>query len=82
MKSLAVVRNGDGSASYVTEQGDQLDHLCWRHYGHEWDTPEAVLAANPGLAAHGPLFARGVTIHFPAIEKRAAPLKTRRRLFD
>ena len=34
-----------------TSDGDVLDRLCHQHYGHLMGTVEAVLEANPGLAA-------------------------------
>lgn len=79
---LPVTRHSDGSATYTTLDGDVLDHLCWRHYGYEWDTPEATLRVNPGLAERGIVLPAGVTITFPAITKPATPVKQRRRLFD
>jgi phage tail protein X len=79
-KPLTVERIVDG-ARYISLEGDVLDHLCWRHYGYEWDTTEAVLEANRGLAAHGVVLPAGVIIFFPHIV--AAPVrKERRRLFD
>lgn len=81
-KPLSVTRHADGSATYTTLAGDVLDHLCWRHYGYEWDTPEATLSANPGLAALGVVLPAGVTVTFPLILKPATPIKARRRLFD
>ncbi|MBB4287833.1 tail protein X [Roseospira goensis] len=68
-----LVRRGDGSATYTTFDGDMLDHLCWRHYGQEWDMVEAVLDANPGLAALGPVLPAGVTITLPYRPSPASP---------
>ena len=56
---------------YRTKDGDVLDQLCAKHYG---DTPyrvEDVLAANPGLAVHGPVMASGLLITLPVIEETA-----------
>lgn len=36
--------------SYQCKQGDVLDAVCYRHYGTEVGTTEAVLKANFGLA--------------------------------
>lgn len=38
-------------ATYIARAGERLDLICHRHYGHLNGTVEAVLAANPGLAA-------------------------------
>lgn len=48
----------------ITRQGDVLDALCLAHYGHN-GALEAVLAANPGLAALGPIYPAGVEIFLP-----------------
>lgn len=53
--------------SYQTRDGDMLDAICYRHYGRTTGTVEAVLEANPGLAALGPVFAAGVVITLPDI---------------
>jgi len=51
---------------YVTKSGDVLDAICKAEYGGE-DRIAAVLDANPGLAALGPVFAAGITIDLPEI---------------
>lgn len=56
---------------YRTKDGDVLDEICAKNYG---DTPfsvEEVLAANPGLAAHGPVLHSGILIELPVIEDTA-----------
>lgn len=57
-----------------TSDGDRLDELCHYYYGHLNGTVEAVVSANPGLAATAQPFAAGVLILLPdvarAIEKR------------
>lgn len=66
---------------YRTKDGDVLDAVCAKHYGDGFDQVEAVLAANPGLAAHGPILASGIIIKLPVFE---AATKTREtvRLWD
>ena len=54
-----------------TTDGDMLDAICRMHYGTERHVP-AVLAANPGLAALGPVYAAGVLITLPVV---AAPVE-------
>lgn len=52
-------------ATYRTRAGDMLDELCWRHYGRQAGAVEAVLAANPGLADHGPRLPADLRIELP-----------------
>ncbi|MBA1289185.1 tail protein X [Pseudomonas japonica] len=47
------------------QQGDTLDALCWRAYGRTAGVVEAVLAANPGLAGHGPVLPHGTPVRLP-----------------
>lgn len=49
-----------------TTTGDMLDAICRAHYGTEAQVP-AVLAANPGLAARGPVYPAGVLITLPVV---------------
>jgi len=66
---------------YRTRDGDVLDAVCARHYG---DTPhqvEDVIAANPGLAALGPVLPSGVIIELPEV-KDAALERPTIRLWD
>lgn len=56
------------STIYTTKDGDTLDYLCWRYYGQQSGAVEAVLAANSGLAAKGPVFDAGVVITLPVID--------------
>ena len=52
--------------NYRTVAGDVLDDICWRRYGEDAarQVPLA-LAANPGLAARGPILPAGVVIALP-----------------
>lgn len=43
-------------------QGDTLDQLLHRHTGRTAGTTEATLAANPGLAALGPVLPIGTPV--------------------
>lgn len=54
-----------------TQQNDTVDALCWRHYGRTAGVCEAVLAANPGLADHGPVLPAGLLITLPDLEATA-----------
>ena len=48
---------------YRTKDGDVLDQICAKHYGDAPYRVEDVLAANPGLAAHGPVMASGLHVN-------------------
>lgn len=52
-------------AYYITQQFDEVDHICWRYYGRTQQTVEAVLEANPGLADMAPILPQGVAILLP-----------------
>lgn len=54
---------------YRTSDGDQLDTLCYQHYGHLSGTVEAVLAANRLLADEPQPLRRGLLINFPDIPR-------------
>lgn len=56
---------------YRTKDGDVLDAVCKRHYGDLAYRVEDVIAANPGLAARGPVLPSGVIIELPEIEDTA-----------
>ncbi|QXZ10280.1 tail protein X [Comamonas sp. Y33R10-2] len=50
-----------------TIQGETVDALCWRHYGRTLGMTEAVLQANPGLAALGLVLPQGMLVVMPAL---------------
>jgi len=50
---------------YRTADGDTLDWICQKHFGREQGAVEAMLEANPGLAARGPVYAAGLEIVLP-----------------
>ncbi len=53
----------------VTLDGDLLDAVIAGHYGVKAaaDALQAVLLANPGLAAHGPVLPGGLAINLPEL---------------
>lgn len=53
------------STTYKTNDGDMLDDICHSNYGREAGAVEAVLEANPGLAAIGPVYDAGLSIILP-----------------
>ncbi len=60
-------------ASYRTRDGDVIDAVCRRYYGRESGAVEAVLEANPGLAAVGSVLPAGMLIELPDLPR---PLET------
>lgn len=52
--------------NYRTQEGDVLDAICLAELGSEAHVV-AVLAANPGLAALGPIYPAGVEITLPTV---------------
>jgi phage tail protein X len=47
------------------QAGDTVDALCWRHLGRTLSVTEAVLGANPGLAAVGVTLPAGHPVDIP-----------------
>lgn len=53
---------------YHSKDGDTLDRIVWLSYGRQNDRiVEVVLAANSGLADHGPILPDGLQIALPEI---------------
>lgn len=50
-----------------TSDGDRLDTICYRYYGHLNGTVEAVFEANPGLADRPQPFVSGIEFLLPDI---------------
>lgn len=72
LSEITVTRSDAGVSTYTTIDGDTLGNICCRYYGYEWDTTEAVYAANPGLARLSAVFEAGVVITLPVVEKSAS----------
>lgn len=82
LPNLTVTYNSDGSATYVSREGDVVGLLCCRHYGHEWDTTELVLESNPGLAAYGVFLPAGVFIVLPVVTEATSSRSDTINLYD
>lgn len=54
-------------ATHTTAGGEMIDLIAWGYYGQQIGTTEAVLAANPGLAARAQPLAPGLIIDLPVI---------------
>ena len=52
---------------YTTRQGETVDLACLAFYGRTAKVVEAVIDANPGLAALGPVLPLGTKIIMPDI---------------
>jgi phage tail protein X len=54
---------------YVTQQGDELDHICFRFYGYSRGSTEQVLALeeNRELALELPILREGLRVVLPPI---------------
>jgi len=50
---------------YRANQGDVLDAICTRHYGHRAFDLSKVYAANIGLASLGPVLPTGHEVELP-----------------
>jgi len=60
------------SQFYSAKEGDMLDAIVLDHYGAlTGDKVEAVLAANPGLAALGPVLPIGTVVELPNLADAA-----------
>ncbi|WPZ28987.1 tail protein X [Sulfitobacter sp. OXR-159] len=58
---------------YQSKEGDTVDLIVWKHYGRQSDgLVEAVLAANRGLAALGPILPLGTKVVLPPAEEPRA----------
>lgn len=51
--------------TYTTIEGDMVDDIAFARFGASALSTEAILAANPGLAAYGPRLPGGVAVLIP-----------------
>lgn len=65
-------------AVYLTRDGDVVDRIVWDHY-EDLGQLDAVMTANPGLAARGPVLPAGIEITLPP--RPVAPVQTPIRLW-
>ncbi len=59
-------------STYITKSGQTVDLVCQDFYGRTRDVTEAVLDANPGIAALGPVLPIGTVLVMPDIDTRPA----------
>lgn len=55
------------SKKVITQQGETVDALCWRHYGRTAGTVESVLEANAGLAERGVVLPMVISVTLPVL---------------
>lgn len=60
------------TTTHVTVQGDTVDLVAWKTAGRTADVVEAILAANPGLAAMGAVLPTGTRVVVPSVAAAAA----------
>jgi phage tail protein X len=53
-------------------EGDTVDLVAWKLAGRTADVVEAILAANPGLAALGPILPIGTAVIVPEVAATTA----------
>lgn len=58
--------------TYITQQNDELDAICFKFYGYTNGSVEAVLEANRDLARELPLLREGIAIEMPVITPPAS----------
>ncbi|BBF92344.1 tail protein X [Blastochloris tepida] len=51
--------------TYITVDGDMVDRIAWQQLGTSETTTEALLEANPGLEARGPVLPAGLVLTIP-----------------
>lgn len=58
---------------YRTKDGDTADSIAYQRYGDRAGSVEAVLNANPGLAAKGDILPAGVLVKLPELAAKTVP---------
>lgn len=82
-RGLASRDGSPGLNTTITQEGDTLDLVCWRHYGRTSNRlVEQVLEANRGLAEYGPQLPMGLTVDLPAPAQAAAARPVTVQLWD
>lgn len=55
-------------ATYITKDGDTVDYIAWKFYGHQdRQTVEQVLEANHGLADYGAALPPNLRVELPEL---------------
>jgi phage tail protein X len=59
---------------YTTIEGDTVDLIAWNQWGVTNGATEAILDANPGLAARGTKLPQGLVITLPDYVVKKTPV--------
>lgn len=60
------------AAAVIARQGETVDQIAARCYGGDTAMTLAILEANPGLAALGPILPHGTVVALPAARTETA----------
>jgi len=61
----------DFAPFYLSEEGDTVDRIVWKHYGRQGaGLEELVLAANRGVAGLGAVLPIGTRVFLPLVPDR------------
>ena len=71
--SLKVTELPDGTAAYITNDGDMVDQIAYAYYGTHQLTAEAIYAANQDLSRQEIVLPAGVRIVLPRWETDPTP---------
>jgi phage tail protein X len=63
--------------TYLTQEGDTADLIAFERFGGSSGPTEAILDANPGLAARAAVLPAGLTIRIPVPVKKDRKQSTR-----
>lgn len=64
------------TTTHISAMGDTADLVAWKVGGRTRDLTEAILAANPGLSALGPVLPIGTRVIVPDLAEAAAATST------
>lgn len=66
---------------YITQKGDVLDLICYRHFSDNTHYEETLLN-NPHLSRYGVVFPAGIEIKLSELENKASEEKQTLNLWD
>ncbi len=71
--TLTVTELPDGTAEYVTADGDMIDQIARAYYGTHLRTAEAIYEANQNLSLEPIVLPVGIRIILPRYERPTPP---------
>lgn len=66
----------------VSQPGDSIDLICWRHLGQSEAVTEQALELNPSIAAAGPIIPAGSAITLPDLDTQEVQARDIIQLWD